>query len=66
MNAFCVNAKDYFVDGQKAFDAGNYAEAINNFEAGANAGVALAVQNCINASWCWITFRFVKSSFLGS
>ena len=31
MNAFCVNAKDYFVDGQKAFDAGNYAEAINNF-----------------------------------
>ena len=44
MNAFCVNAKDYFVDGQKAFDAGNYAEAINNFEAGANAGVALAVQ----------------------
>ena len=38
MNAFCVNAKDYFVDGQKAFDAGNYAEAINNFEAGANAG----------------------------
>lgn len=38
MNAICVNAKDYFVDGQKAFDAGNYAEAINNFEAGANAG----------------------------
>ena len=38
INAFSVNAKDYFVEGQKALDVGNYRDAITNFEAGANAG----------------------------